>query len=77
MPPSGFSRKAVRGALVFIQTCYEDLLAEVQSGKHASIEAAIEYEISQIGKALDQLHIDQQGNLVQRQMTETTKTLSP
>jgi len=66
MPPSGFSKKAVEGALVFVRSCYEDLLAEVRSGKHESIEAGIEYEISQIEKALTKIHIDASGNLVER-----------
>ena len=66
MPPSGFSRRAVEGALVFIQTCYQDLLEEVRSGKHASFEAGIEFEIEQIGKALSKLHIDHAGILVER-----------
>jgi len=66
MPPSGFSQKAVEGALIFVQGCYEDLLAEVQSGKHASYEDAIKFEIGQIGKALAQLHIDLSGNLTEK-----------
>jgi len=66
MPPSGYSPKAVVGSLVFIKTCYEDLLAEVRSGKHSSFEAAIEFEIAQIGKALEKLHIDPSGNIVDR-----------
>lgn len=66
MPPSGFSQRAVQGALVFVQTCYEDLLEEVRSGKHVSFEAAIQFEISQIEKALTKLHIDPAGQLVER-----------
>ncbi len=66
MPPSGFSKKAVAGALQFIGSCYEDLLAEVASGKHPDIETAIKFELSQIEKALNQLHIDPQGRLVNR-----------
>jgi hypothetical protein len=66
MPPSGFSSKAVKGALQFIQGCYMDLLDEVRSGKHENYEKAIEYEIVQIEKALYSLHIDKQGNLVER-----------
>lgn len=66
MPPSGFSSKAVKGALQFIQSCYLDLLDEVRSGKHDNYEKAIEYEIEQIEKALNKLHIDKQGNLVER-----------
>ena len=66
MPPSGFNRSAVRGALQFIQACYEDLLQEVADGKHPSVEAALAYEISQIEKALASLHIDPRGKLVKR-----------
>lgn len=67
MPPSGFSHRAVEGALVFIQTCYEDLLEEVRSGAHASFEEAIRFEISQIKTVLTKLHIDRAGNLVERE----------
>jgi len=63
MPPSGFTKKAVGGALVFIKTCYEDLLDEVQNGKHDSYEVAIEYEIGQIEKALKGLHITGEGEV--------------
>lgn len=67
MPPSGFSTKAVKGALQFIGGCYEDLLAEVKAGKHPDIETAIAYELRQIESALSQLHIDPVGNLVKRE----------
>jgi|GEM_PF-1443125 len=73
MPPSGFSEKAVEGALVFIRGCYEDLLEEVKGGKHPSPEVAIEYEIGQIGKALSRLHIDKEGTLVERTTTDVTR----
>ena len=66
MPPSGFSQKAVAGSLVFIKTCYEDLLREVKEGKHASFEEAIEFEIAQIEKALQKVHIDEGGNLTEK-----------
>lgn len=65
-PPSGYTPNAVKGSLLFIKTCYEDLLAEVRDGKHATYEGAIEHELSQIDKALTKLHIDSDGNLVQR-----------
>lgn len=67
MPPSGFSQHAVEGALVFIQTCYQDLLKEVRSGKHASFEEAIAFEIRQIDKALSRLHIDPHGQLIEKE----------
>jgi hypothetical protein len=66
MPRSGFSKKAVEGILQFIGACYRDLLEEVRSGKHETFEVAVEYEINQIGKSLEQLHIDKTGRLVQR-----------
>lgn len=66
MPPSGFNQHAVKGALEFVKGCYEDLQAEVRAGKHPSMEVAIEYELAQLEKALTQLHIDAQGNLVER-----------
>lgn len=66
MPPSGFTPNAVKGSLLFIRTCYEDLLAEVRDGKHATYEEAIEHELKQIEKALEKLHIDSAGNLVQK-----------
>ena len=69
MPPSGFSKKAVEGALVFIKTCYEDLQEEVAKGKHPSMEAAIDHEIRSIGNALSKLHIDKEGHLVERPPT--------
>ena len=66
MPPSGFSKRAVEGALVFIQTCYQDLLEETRSGKHATFEEAIEFEIRQLELALSKLHINQEGKIVER-----------
>ncbi len=66
MPPSGFSKKAVEGILIFVKACYEDLQSEVDSGKHDSFPAAIEYELGQLEKALEQLHIDADGRLVKR-----------
>jgi hypothetical protein len=66
MPPSGFSKPAVKGALQFILACYQDLLEEVRVGKHKNYKAAIKYEIKQIKKALGKVHIDRKGNLVER-----------
>ena len=66
MPPSGFSSNAVRGALEFVRSCYMDLLEEVRTGKHKSYEEAIEFELRQIESALQGVHIDSQGNLVER-----------
>lgn len=66
MPPSGFNRKAVKGALIFVQGCYEDLLNDVRSGKFETYEEAIQYELDLIDKALTNLHVDTKGNIVQR-----------
>ena len=66
MPPSGFNKHVVDGALAFVRGCYLDLLEEVRSGKHASYEEAIEYELSQIEKVLSRLHITPNGELVER-----------
>jgi hypothetical protein len=32
MLPSGFSEKAIKGLLVFVAECYEDLLKEMDKG---------------------------------------------
>lgn len=66
MPPSGFNQQAVKGALEFIKGCYEDLRAEVKSGKHPSMEAAVEHELAQLEKALATIHINDSGELVER-----------
>ena len=42
MPPSGFSDKAVKGVLVFLEACYEDLLKEINSdSKNVEVEASV------------------------------------
>lgn len=66
MPPSGFNTRAVRGALEFVRGCYQDLQEEVRSGKHPNMESAIEYEINQLESALSKIHINQEGELVER-----------
>ena len=67
MPPCGFNQNAVKGALQFVKGCYEDLKEEVKQGKHASFEAALDHELDNLEKALAKLHIDQEGNLVERE----------
>jgi len=67
MPPCGFNQKAVKGALEFIKGCYEDLEEEVKSGKHANFEAALDFELKNLENALEKLHIDSEGNLVERE----------
>jgi hypothetical protein len=66
VPPSGFSQQAVRGALEFVRSCYEDLLRDVQSGKFDTYEEAIRYELDQLEKALTHVHITKSGRLVRR-----------
>lgn len=71
MPPSGFNKEAVDGLLQFVRECYKDIQAEVESGKHPTTQAAVDYEIDLIGKAMMKLHIDPQGNLVDRSIRES------
>jgi len=68
MPPSGFSKKAVKGLLLFVQSNYEDLLAEVKSGKHTDITSAIKSEIDNLEKALSKLDIDENGEIGERKV---------
>lgn len=51
MPPSGFSQKAINGLLIFVKSCYEDLLKEIHQGKKQEGEA-IQSEIKNIGDYL-------------------------
>ncbi|MFC1710874.1 hypothetical protein ACFLZJ_01825 [Nanoarchaeota archaeon] len=62
MPPSGFSQKAISGLLVFVTSCYEDLLKEIKEGKDkqgrkVTEGEAIQKEISQIREYLEQFEI--------------------
>lgn len=59
MPPSGFNRKAVAGALQFVRACYEDLLEDVKTGKFGTYEEAIEHEMRTIDRALSDLHVQE------------------
>lgn len=47
MPPSGFSQKAINGLLIFVESCYEDLLQEIKEGKKPESEA-IQQELKNI-----------------------------
>lgn len=47
MPPSGFSQKAINGLLMFVGTCYEDLLREIKEGKKTEGQA-IKQELDNI-----------------------------
>jgi len=66
MPPSGFNQNAVKDILIFVQSCYTDLLRDVHSGKFQTYDEAIQYELAQIKKALEKLHIDVHSNLIER-----------
>ncbi len=57
MPPSGFSQKAINGLLIFVSSCYEDLLEEIRQGRdkygREVVEGkAIQKEINQIREYL-------------------------
>jgi len=56
MPPSGFSQKAINGLLVFVGSCYEDLLQEIKEGKKTE-EEAIKQELNNIKGYLAQFKI--------------------
>jgi hypothetical protein len=51
MPPSGFSQKAINGLLMFVESCYEDLLQEIKEGKKTEGEA-IKQELENIQEYL-------------------------
>ncbi|MFH1972639.1 MAG: hypothetical protein ABIJ18_04140 [archaeon] len=51
MPPSGFSQKAINGLLIFVESCYEDLLKEIKEGKKTEGEA-IQQELDNIREYL-------------------------
>jgi len=56
MPPSGFSQKAINGILMFVGSCYEDLLKEINEGKKTEGEA-IKEELENIQKYLAEFKI--------------------
>ena len=56
MPPSGFSQKAINGLLIFVGSCYEDLLKEIKEGKKNESEA-IQGELNNIKEYLDQFKL--------------------
>jgi hypothetical protein len=55
MPPSGFNEKAIKGLLVFISECYEDLLKEIDSGSEP--KNAIQKELENIRSFLKDFHL--------------------
>ena len=55
MPPSGYSSGAVNGFSTFHVCNWNDLLAEVRAGKHASFELGIKHEVALIDKATPKL----------------------
>lgn len=58
MPPSGFSQKAINGLLLFVGTCYEDLLQEIREGKKTEGEA-IKQELENIQGYLKEFKIEE------------------
>lgn len=58
MPPSGFSQKAINGLLLFVGSCYEDLLKEIKEGKKTE-EQAINEELSNIKDYLAKFTIEE------------------
>jgi hypothetical protein len=56
MPPSGFSQKAINGLLIFVGSCYEDLLKEIKQGKKTEGQA-IQAELNNIKKYLSKFKI--------------------
>ena len=62
---------------MFIRGCYEDLLDQVRSGKFQTYEEAIEFELKQIENALSQLHIDDDGRLVEKPLVPGESVSEP
>jgi hypothetical protein len=58
MPPSGFSQKAINGLLVFVASCYEDLLKEIKDGKKSEGQA-IKEELGNIRRYLTKFKIEE------------------
>jgi len=56
MPPSGFSQKAINGLLMFVGSCYEDLLKEIHEGKKTE-EQAIKEELDNINGYLSEFKL--------------------
>ena len=56
MPPSGFSQKAINGLLIFVESCYEDLLKEIKEGKKTEGQA-INEELENIKGYLENFKI--------------------
>ncbi len=56
MPPSGFSQSAINGLLMFVQSCYEDLLKEIQDGKKTEGQA-IQQELENINGYLKEFKL--------------------
>ena len=59
MPPSGFSQKAINGLLIFVDSCYEDLLKEIKEGKKTEGQA-IKQELANIKSYLTDFKIKEE-----------------
>jgi hypothetical protein len=70
MPPSGFSKKATAGLVTFVGECFKDLKQEVESGKHPNLETAMAYELKQIEQGVRKIHLNENAELVERQIPD-------
>ncbi len=61
MPPSGFNKKAIRGLLEFVEGCYEDLLLKLRDDPKAKVEDAIQDELAEIRRALEEFSLKNVG----------------
>ena len=57
MPPSGFNQKAIKGLLVFLEGCYEDLLKATENSSDP--RSVIEKELNDIGRFLKNFTIEE------------------
>lgn len=49
--PKGYNDKAIKGALLFLEGCFEVVLHDVKKGK--TVEQAIKEELAEIKQRLD------------------------
>jgi len=57
MPPSGFNEKAILGLLQFVEGCYDDLQKLLKADKSLSVGRAIEIELQEIRRALEEFSL--------------------
>ena len=61
MPPSGFNEKAIRGLLQFVEGCYDDLLVKMRDDPRTKVEDAIQDELAEIRRALEDFSLKNVG----------------